>query len=150
MDRATGRPRCGVADNSQSSHIVNWALAVISGRDWVVDAPQSLHRHRVRPAVVFPFLTSVFAHIPHRGRLSIFFTTHAFTACAPTYIPATTRQASGSYTHFFGLNPFLALPAMQDVTECSRLYRLDHHRVATLVRPARIARSHPTSSPKKI
>ena len=109
MDRATGSSRCEVADSSQSSHIVNWALAVISGRDCVVDAPQSLHRHRVRPAVVFPFLTSVFAHIPHRGRLSIFFTTHAFTACAPTYIPTTTREARGSYTHFSGLNPLKQL-----------------------------------------
>ena len=30
------------------------------------DAPQFLHRQRVRPALVFPFLTSLFSHTPQR------------------------------------------------------------------------------------
>src|SRR5699024_1391938 len=87
LERDTGNCRCDHPNSSQSNHNWNWALAVISGRCWVVDAPQCLHRHRVRPAVVFPFLTSLYSHIPQRGRLSTLFTLHAFTACTRPYLP---------------------------------------------------------------
>src|SRR5690625_7408471 len=102
VDRATGSSRSGVAESSQSSHIENWALAVISGGVWVVDAPQLVHRHRVLPAEVLPFLTSVVVHTPHRGRLSPFFTTHAFTEYE---IFMTESSKIPSASPFPGLNP---------------------------------------------
>lgn len=37
---------------SQDMKLVNSAFLLISVRDWDVEAPQCLHRHRVRPAVV--------------------------------------------------------------------------------------------------
>src|SRR5699024_7769309 len=81
-DLDTGRSRCVFFDSSQSGHMVNWALAVISGLDLVVEAPQCCHRHRVLPALVVPFLTSLVVHIPHRGEFASFFTTHALSASA--------------------------------------------------------------------
>lgn len=43
--------------------------AVISPRCLMVEAPQAGLRHRVRPALVAPFLMKQVAHTPQKGRL---------------------------------------------------------------------------------
>lgn len=53
--------------SSQDRKTFSWARRVTSARDWVVEAPQFLHRHRVRPALVLPFLTSLAPHTPQTG-----------------------------------------------------------------------------------
>ena len=51
----TGGQLVGRAASSRDRKAFSWALAVMSGRAWVEDAPQVLHLHRVRPADVVPF-----------------------------------------------------------------------------------------------
>ena len=67
VDALTSSRLIPAGPDSQDKNAWNSACRVISGRCWVVEAPQDLQRQRVRPAVVLPFLTSLFAHTPHRG-----------------------------------------------------------------------------------
>ena len=57
------------------------ALLETSRRRWVVEAPQSRHRHRALPALVRPFLTSFEPHTPQHGQLRGRDPIHAFKAC---------------------------------------------------------------------
>lgn len=77
---------------------VSSALRVMSGRFWVLEAPQSLQRQRVRPTLVVPFLTSLWPRTPHTGDFRRPDTEHAFSACLTRHHP---RSKSGDlYTHF--------------------------------------------------
>ena len=72
--------------SSQDRKAFSWDLRVTSVRDWVEEAPQALHRHRVRPALVLPFFTSLVAHTPQTGRFRELVTEHAYKACSTLYI----------------------------------------------------------------
>ncbi len=87
---------------SHARNALSCALRVMSGRDWVVDAPQVLQRQRVRPAVVVPFLTSLAPHTPQSGgEFRVADTEHAFRACSGRYHPRSGLRNRGVlYTHF--------------------------------------------------
>src|SRR5690625_4005733 len=91
LDCGPRKSRCLLVDSSQLIHNSNWALAVISGRGPVVDAPQCLHRHLVCSTLVFPSLTSLFAHNPYRRRIITMITLHAFTSCRFPHSPSRIR-----------------------------------------------------------
>lgn len=90
---------------SQFRNAVSWALRVMSGRDCVVDAPHFLHRQRVRPAVVVPFLTSLDPHTPQVGEFRVTDTEHAFRACSAAYRSRSGPEYWGFCTHILAINP---------------------------------------------
>lgn len=58
---------CNARARSQSKNQPSSARREMSARDWVAEEPQLLHRHRVLPALVLPFLTSLVPHTPQTG-----------------------------------------------------------------------------------
>lgn len=90
---------------SQARNAVSWALRVMSGRDWVADAPHFLHRQRVRPAVVVPFLTCLDPHTPQLGGFRVTDTEHAFRACSVSRHSRSGPKYWGFCTHILAINP---------------------------------------------
>src|SRR5699024_10744340 len=88
------------AKNASSS-----ALRVMSGRACVVEAPQVRQRHRVRPALVVPFLTSLLAHTPQNGAFEVPDTEHGSRACSPGHHPRSMVRNAPFYTHNLAINP---------------------------------------------
>lgn len=91
--------------SSQDRNAFSCALAVMSGRAWVLEAPQVVQRQRVRPAEVVPFLTSLDSHTPQVGELRAPDTEHAFKACSDPHQPRSTPRNPRIYTHILAVNP---------------------------------------------
>ena len=82
-----------------------WLRLVMSGRCRTVDKPHALHRHRVHPALVVPFLTILAPHTPQRGAFLVTLTEHALKACSHRHLRRSALKNRRSCTHISAANP---------------------------------------------